>query len=177
MGTGYEAAIICKLSPDLSDEVFNTLRYLTRDEDYEFEPSIDHEFFEFDEDIQDSWRYSISNRHPPDLQRQESYITQACRSFLSRDTICFRDTMSDDEFSNSFIYLSEWLATISAEEGVVGYYFDHVYQNDFHLLFVQNFGIIDQAVNEQDIPNELVEKIDQALGGISYITARRNQLY
>jgi hypothetical protein len=179
MGTGFEAAFICQLSPELPESVLETLRYMVRSEKYTFEtPIFIPDIFYF-EDCGEAWRTIIWNGESPDIRQQEEYFTQERRSSLQDGIICFRDTMPDDCFDNVFTSLIDWLATISITEGVIGYYLD-IYPQGFtltrecHLLSFQDKKVQYLHLQESEVPDSLLKAIDTTLGGTGFLSAARS---
>jgi hypothetical protein len=137
----YEFAFACDLKSNLSQEIIDTLKYMTRSEEYEFETNLKHNLFtssweegsfadpaenegEFDDEFGDEftfladWRTLISNI--PNYG--EELLSGLCGSILRDSKLNVRRFVGDDEFNNSFIQLMEWLVSICESTGFVGYY-------------------------------------------------------
>ncbi|MGF1524191.1 MAG: hypothetical protein ACFBSF_17875 [Leptolyngbyaceae cyanobacterium] len=64
MGTAFEIALICHIKADLPSEIIDTLIYITREEDYDFDTKLEEGIFLPDEDEgypSTYWRHIINN--------------------------------------------------------------------------------------------------------------------
>ncbi|MEO1095322.1 MAG: hypothetical protein AAFX01_10535 [Cyanobacteria bacterium J06638_28] len=118
MGTPYEFSFICDLRQDLSQEVLATLAYMTREEEYDFQPKLRDRLFcpdaypdpeDYDEWLT-NWRDVISNtpanKHP-NISPSDP-ISRFTGEFL-----CFRLYGKLDCYANSIYPVLKWLTTIS----------------------------------------------------------------
>jgi hypothetical protein len=125
MSLYFDGFFACDLKPDTPQHIIDTLRYLTRTEDYAFEPLSDHDFFDGDD-----WRAFLQPDDDwacaPGLVwsdfRQAYRYTQYGED-VYRATISFRRTMHDDvEFYILWFAFLDWIAPYSETVGFVGYY-------------------------------------------------------
>ncbi|MBD2088759.1 hypothetical protein H6F67_02635 [Microcoleus sp. FACHB-1515] len=164
MGTAFEVALIYDLKPNLSPQIVDTLNYLTRSQDYDFDAAIEHPFFEIE--FGEEWRNIIANHHP---RTGEEDSAQTHRSSLDRNQLCFRVLLDDDTFFNIGFAFLDWLALLSSTQGLVGYYID-VFQFDCHLIYFRNEQSIERSSNRASIPADLMQRIDTRLGGSSLVS-------
>jgi hypothetical protein len=62
MGTAYEMALLLDLQPELEGKDVETLRYMTRSQDYSFQTPLEDSFFtECEEGFDNEWRFIIAN--------------------------------------------------------------------------------------------------------------------
>lgn len=135
--TCYEFAIMCDLKPDVSQEVIDTLRYMTRSDDSDFETSLEHPLFigreneDFeDDDIEEDdsfedefdylaeWKTIISN-----IPNYGQELRTGIFGSIFRDRkLNIRKFVGDDDFYNAFPDLIEWLTSVCESTGFAGYY-------------------------------------------------------
>lgn len=134
MSTCYEFALSCDLKADVSQEVIDTLKYMTRSSEYVFETTINHSLFtssedggfrenedgssEEDLDYLADWKVIIEN-HPTGGQE---LLPGIFGSMFQDRKLGVRKFIGDDEFSNAFPLLLDWLVSICESTGFVGYY-------------------------------------------------------
>ncbi len=136
MSTCYEFGFACDLKSGLSQEVIDTLKYMTRSEEYEFKTTLTDNLFttsweegSFEEAIEDDgfgdefiyvaeWRTIITNM--PNYGQED--LSGLFGAFLKDSKLNVRKFVGDDEFCNAFPQLMEWLVSICDSTGFVGYY-------------------------------------------------------
>lgn len=164
MGTAFEVALICHIKPSLPDEVIDTLIYMTRSRDYKFETTIDHGFFQPDDDFGDSWRYIISNHDPNVFENEKELFNQVCRSSFEDHRLCFRVLLGDDEFYNTWFLFADLLESMIAVEGLIGYRNDVMCYSQPVLIYFEDGQLIERDILSSEIPSKLIRTIDIALG-------------
>lgn len=110
----FELVLACRIRKTVSNEIMETLTYMTRFEDYEFDTDIDNLLFS-DETC---WR-SIFRNAP---RRGEEHLPGVFGVIFSNFDLSVRQCTNEDEFWNTWIYLGDWLASICEPTGFVGYY-------------------------------------------------------
>jgi hypothetical protein len=162
MGQLYEFAFACDLKPDLSQEVIDTLKYMTRSEDYDFETTLTDDLFttSWEEgsfeapkegDLEDEfiflweWRTIISNTPT----YGEESLAGLCGSIFSGSKINARKYVGDDEFFNAFHLLMDWLVSICEPSGFIGYYSDVTTETggDPTLIYFENGRVLEKKVS------------------------------
>ncbi|NEO86569.1 MAG: hypothetical protein F6J87_20275 [Spirulina sp. SIO3F2] len=137
MSTCYEFAFECQIKCDVSKAVIDTLKYMTRSQEYDFEtPDLHHALFKEELPwkqtiellgrkvtvIQYEWRTILTN-YPCE---GEQYLPGEFYSIFKNNQLNCRRLSGDDTFNNVWWLLFPWLASISESVGFVGYY-----RNDF----------------------------------------------
>jgi hypothetical protein len=142
MGSCYEFAFACNLKSDLSQDQIETLRYMTRSEDYKFKTTLKDDLFTCG---YGEWRTIISNT--PNYG--EEFLSGLCGSILQDSKLNVRKYIGDDDFKNSFIQLMEWLASICEPLGFVGYYSCDrmMIGSDPTLIYFENGRVLEKKVS------------------------------
>lgn len=162
MGTAFEMALLLNLQPELPTEDIETLTYMTRSEDYDFQPSLDDAFFtKCEESFNNEWRIIIANNYP---RCGEEFFSQKYRSVFFNNQLCFRILIDDDTFHNVWWAFSDWLFSISNDEGTVGYLLDVDYR-DAELICFKEDEVTLEYVKNCKIPDALIHPINEFLGG------------
>lgn len=134
MSDAYEISLNCHLRSDVSQEVIDTLTYMTRSsylENSGFQNKIKHSLFtsywepnsfeglEGEEEIfLDEWRVIIIN----ELEYEEELLSEWYGVKFQDRQLEVRKMIHDDTFANCFDPLLNWLASICESTGEVGYY-------------------------------------------------------
>lgn len=133
MSICYEFGFDCQIKQDVSQEILETLNYMTRSQEYDFDPpEIDHPMFKEGSDwkwtfevdgqkrtvIRYEWRTFLCN-YP---REGEQYLLGKFGSTFENYRLCCRRLSRDDEFDNVWWLLLPWIASISETTGFVGYY-------------------------------------------------------
>jgi hypothetical protein len=159
MSICYEFALDCKLKRDVSQEVIDTLAYMTRSQEYDFEPKLDGTLFKetsawkrtvemFGHQvtvIEYNWETILTN-YP---REGEQYLPGEFTSTFQNNQLSCRRLVRDDVFNNIWWLLLPWLASISESTGFVGYY-----RSDFddylHLIYFADgkASVYEQIVTE-----------------------------
>lgn len=166
MGTAYEIALKLDLQPELQAPDLETLRYMTRSQAYDFETCLDDPFFtECDPGFDQEWRNIIANSSEP---CGEEFFTQISRSVFFDRQLCFRILIDDDTYCNTWWEFSDWLWSISTNEGLVGYCLD-VTCMEADLIYFEKHGVTLKFVENCQIPSSLIQSINELLGGTGAI--------
>lgn len=164
MARAYEVALICDIKSGLSDEVLETLAYMTRERGYAFKASLQHDFFA--EDQHQEWRNIISNISGRNAE--EHFFESDRRSLLTSKRLCFRRTENELAYLEVVIPLMDWLATVSDTIGqeLVGFKTD-LTTIDYELIYFAEGETIEKCTDnpDADIPQALRRGINEALGG------------
>ena len=125
MSLWYEGYLAFDLLPDASREVLDTLQYLTRTEDSDFENPPNHEFFTIQ-----GWRSFLQIETAPsglpglfwrDFRRLLRYSHKGQEHY--RHTLSFRRLMHDDvEYGQLWWQFLYWIAPHVETIGYAGYY-------------------------------------------------------
>jgi hypothetical protein len=161
MGSCYEFAFACNLKPDLSQDVIDTLKYMTRSEDYEFETTLKDDLFttSWEEgsfeapkegELEDEfiflweWRTIISNTPT----YGEEFLSGLCGSIFLDSKLNVRKYVGDDEFYNGFGLLMDWLVSICEPLGFIGYYSEIAGEigGDPTLIYFENGQVLEKKV-------------------------------
>jgi hypothetical protein len=162
MGTAFEIGLILSLQPRLTSEDRETLAYMTRSEDYDFQTLLDDPFFMgCEEGFDNEWRIIIANNH---MRSGEECTSQIRRSIFCNHQLCFRILIDEDTYYNTWLTFSDWLFSISNGEGLVGYILNVSYM-EAELIFLEENGLTLKAVENCRIPRSLLLSIDELLGG------------
>ena len=171
MSICYEFALACKIKSNVSQEIVDTLNYMTRSQEYDFDPpKLDRALFRESSAwkqtveslgrrftvIRYEWRTILTN-YPHEGER---YLPgQFGSTFQDRQLKC-RRLSREGEFNNVWWLLLPWLASISESTGFVGYY-----RGDFdNRLYLVQFSNGKASVCEL-IPVELVQAATIGLDG------------
>jgi len=166
----FDLAIALDLKPDTPQQVLDTLRYLMRTEDYDFDNPPDHEFFtRWDDQHWRNWMPLAENStYSPgeagsSLRRVYRYTQHG--QDVYRYTFSFRCWMLDDGFYEWWPF-AKWLALHSHTSGYVGYYREEF---DLHptLIYFREANVYTLRVTGDPIPIR-GGKPWQELGPIEY---------
>src|SRR5258706_7504208 len=151
MSTPFCFAIACDLKEDVPEQVLETLKYMTRTRDYEFDNPPNAPFFE-DEHWRDFFLHIGEGFYFPGeagswLRQVYRYTRPVSQGggdvFLY--TFSLRYSGKDDSITTCFEFL-DWLAPYSATQGFVGYWIYEYGLNPW-ILYIQ-----DGQVNISDRP-------------------------
>jgi hypothetical protein len=163
MSTCYEFAFACDLKSGLTKEVIDTVQYMTRSEEYEFETKLKDNLFttkweegSFEDAIEDDgfgdefiyvaeWRTIITNI--PNYGQED--LSGLCGSFFKDSKLNVRKFVGDDDFYNVFPQLMEWLVSICDSTGFIGYYSCIVNMEiggDPVLIYFENGRVLEKKV-------------------------------
>jgi hypothetical protein len=142
MGSCYEFAFACNLKLDLSQEAIDTLKYMTRSEDYEFKTKLKDDLFTA---RYGEWKTIISNT--PNYG--EEFLSGLCGSIFHDSKLNVRKYVGDDEFYNGFDLLMDWLVSICEPLGFIGYYSDVTTEigHDPILIYFENGRVLEKKVS------------------------------
>ncbi len=126
MSTCYEFALSCDLKADVSQEVIDTLKYMTRSSEYVFETTIEHPLFTISEDgsygedldYLADWKVIIENAPTGGQELLPGIFS----SVFQDRKLGVRNFIGDDLFYNAFPLLLDWLVAVCEPTGFVGYY-------------------------------------------------------
>ncbi len=166
MGSCYEFAFACTLKPDLSQEVIDTLKYMTRSEEYKFETTLKDDLFdtsweegilggipnvsEVNSEAEDEfsflygWRSIISNN----ANYGDEFLSGLCGSVFKDSKLNVRRYINEDDFFMYFPLLMEWLVSICEPLGFIGYYScirTHI-GGDPTLIYFENGQVLEKKV-------------------------------
>jgi hypothetical protein len=123
--------MILNLKSDLRSKNIETLKYMTRSDDYDFQPLLDNPFFTGFGGFEDyfgnegyfdnEWREILANNHP---RGGEEFLSQIHRSVFSNNKLCFRILIDNNTYWEVWGIFLGWLFSIGKHEGLVGYIFD-----------------------------------------------------
>jgi hypothetical protein len=158
MSTCYEFAFTCDLKHDVSNEVIDTLRYMTRleEENSNFKTSLKHSLFTTSKDVSfegidylADWKIIISN----DPDEGEQLLPGTFGSIFRGCKLTVRKFVGDDEFHNTFHLLMDWLVSVCESDGFIGYYYPlrNLSRNTDPILLY----FIDGQVFEKEIEGKL----------------------
>lgn len=133
MSICYEFALECKIKRDVSQEVTDTLRYMTRSQEYDFDtPKLGYPLFKEESHWKETWnirgrkvttiRYEWRTIITNQPREGEQYLPGEFGSIFDGNKLSFRRLSRDDEFCNVCWFLFPWLASISDTTEFVGYY-------------------------------------------------------
>jgi hypothetical protein len=162
MSTCYEFGFACDLKSGLSQEVIDTLKYMTRSEEYEFRTTLTDDLFissweegSFEVDGSSDkfiyvaeWRTIITNM--PSYGQED--LSGLCGAVLKDSKLNVRKFVGDDEFYNAFPQLMEWLVSICDSTGFVGYYsyIRNMYiGSDPILIYFKNGQVMEKKVTSE----------------------------
>ena len=127
MSERYDFLLMCNLRDDIPAQVIDTLKYMTRSEDYEFNNPPDYSFFKGE-----SWRNIL--RIPLKYPKNMGTFTGDANTIFRRDvkyvhmgithyfwTLYIRRIMHGDAMMD-YLCFAHWLAQYSQRVGFVGYY-------------------------------------------------------
>ena len=137
MSSCYEFVLACQINENISEEVLDTLKYMTSSGIDEFEPTIEHPLFTEG----NVWRTIISKGD----REGEQYISGVFGVIFENYNLSIRRLLHEDEFLNDWIFLGDWLASISSTYGFVGYY---KRDNNLHptLIYFNQGNVLELAV-------------------------------
>jgi hypothetical protein len=162
MGTAFEIGLILNLQPELASEDVETLEYMTRSQDYDFQTLLDDALFT----ESDEWRSIIANT---EIEYEQKYRSQLRRSVFSNNQLCFRIEIGDDWcWGGPWDWFSDWLFLISTDEGLVGYMID-ITKFKTELIYFEKSGITLQVVVDFKVSSSLVDSLSESLGGAGNI--------
>lgn len=175
MGTAFEAALICDIKPNVSEKTIQTLQYMTRESDYCFDTSIQHDLFLLGKGMHnrgeylDAWRDIISNTSGNTVE--ETFFTQARKSYFQDYRLCFRRVTTDDAYQVLGL-LIDWIASISDTLGseLVGSRVDIVSHEQLLIYFQEGLAVEKTSSDLDEMPVALVRSINTALGGAGTYT-------
>lgn len=165
MSDHYDYAIHCEFSHLMPQPVIDTLRYMTRTEDYPFDAPLDHPFFaaqDFgDAGVYEPWRTVLQS----DCGESTSYFARFFRFDSPRVTwgpgfgdpyiLDYRVDVHEDE-EGDYVALLEWLATVSTTQGFVGYSLRQISFDHPTLWYFQNGTLLHYWVTvDHGAPNIL----------------------
>lgn len=133
MSICYEFGLECKIKRDVSQEVIDTLEYMTRSQEYDFDtPQIGYPLFKEEAPWKETWnirgrdvtviRYEWRTVMTNQPREGEQYLPDEFGSKFQDNQLSCRRLSRDDEFDNVWWLLFPWLASISESTGFVGYY-------------------------------------------------------
>jgi hypothetical protein len=159
MSSQDELSLNCYLRTDISQDVIDTLTYMTRSSSSEnpgFQPKLKHDLFttlwepgsfEDSEDdmLLDDWRIIITN----ELYYDEELLSEWYGARFQDSRLEVRKIVHDDTFSNTSHLLLNWLASICESTGEVGYYhhllnFEYHYYKPVPIYFIDGKAYIDE---------------------------------
>jgi hypothetical protein len=158
MSTCYEFAFTCDLRHDVSNEVVDTLRYMTRleEEKSNFQTNLKHPLFTTSQDVNfedvdylAEWKVIISN----DPDEGEQLLPGAFGSSFRGCKLSVRKFVGDDQFNNTFYLLMDWLVSICEQDGFICYYYTlrNLFRNTDPVLMY----FIDRQVFEKEVEGKL----------------------
>ncbi|MBE9100292.1 hypothetical protein [Vacuolonema iberomarrocanum] len=133
MSTCYEFAFECQIKCDAPQEVIDTLKYMTRLQEYDFDPpKLHHALFK----ETSAWKHTVEllGRRVTAIQYEwrtiltahsregEQYLPGEFYSTFKNNQLSCRRLSRDDEFDNVWWLLFPWIASVSESAGFVGYY-------------------------------------------------------
>lgn len=134
----------CNLKRSISQEIINTLEFMTRSHDYNFVPSANsHPLFqdhfrrevtvgEISVVLESSWRFILKNCH----RNGEEDFSGIFGSDFQDYRLCFRHLVRDDIFFNVWYMFGCMIASISETSGFIGYYIGDVLQPSPKLVLI-----------------------------------------
>lgn len=165
MAKAYEVALICDIKTFLTEEVIETIVYMTREREYAFETSLQHELSSAGF-CDKGWRHVISNTSAPTAEEQ--FFKSKRRSSFTSNRLCFRRAVNELAYLEEIIPLMNWLAIISDTFGreLVGFKVDFT-TVEYDLIYFAKGEIIESCTSnpDEDIPQVLRRAINEALGG------------
>ncbi len=134
--------LVCDLREDTPSQVIETLKYMTRTQDYEFNDAPDGVFFE-----DDYWRTCLSCSNegfyfPGEAESTFRLAYRYNRSFNDGGAEVYLYTLSircesNDDGISTYVDLAGWLAPYSKTQGFVGYWI-YEYSGEPTLVFFSN---------------------------------------
>jgi hypothetical protein len=161
MSHPYELYLNCHLRADVSQEIIDTLTYMTRSsytENASFQTKLNHDLFtnlwesgsfedseDEEEMLLDEWRTIITN----ELEYDEELLSEWYGVRFQDRHLEVKKMIHDDAFSNGGYPLLNWLASICESTGEVGYYHNLFnYQRDYSkpvpIYFIDSKAYIDE---------------------------------
>jgi hypothetical protein len=125
--TCYEFSLACNLKSSISQEVIDTLNYMTGYQDSSFNSALSHSLFTSSEDgsfgdgmdFLADWKVIISNSPSGGVEDQPGIFG----SIFQNHKLNVRIYTEDDAFYNTFPLLLDWLVSICESTGFVGHYY------------------------------------------------------
>ncbi len=124
MSLHFDFALACYIKPDTPQQVLDTLQYMTRTEDYNFDQPPRHPFFQ-----DEYWRNMLKalmdstcfpGQFGGTFRRVHRYTQANVEAY--RYMLSFRCYMLEDEFHENWWPFAQWIAPYSESTGCVGYY-------------------------------------------------------
>lgn len=173
MSVYYEFALTFNFKRSISQEVVNTLKYMTRTQEYFFDAPFENSLFNDAPNwkkakeisgrkvwVLSAWRTIIAN-----FPREgEQYLPGEFGSKFEDYSLNVRRLSLDDTFCNVWWYLTPWFASLSETTGCVGYYHTvFEYDNDLTLVFFKDGKVFEYEVipittlqlNESELEGEV----------------------
>jgi hypothetical protein len=132
MSSQYEFTFTCHVKADVSQEVIDTLTYMTRSESESsnFVTTLKHPLFtsywepgsvedECNGAFLDEWRFIIYSNEPV---YGEELLSGTFGSTFENRKLSVRKLTGDDDFNNCFYKLMNWLASVCESTGEIGCY-------------------------------------------------------
>jgi hypothetical protein len=159
----YELGFTLELKPDLSQEVIDTLLYMTRSGGVSAEaPRLEHPFFHI-QGFSTEWTYLISNPREDD----EEILGGACGSIFTNNHLKFRGLIHEDPFWNTWEQFKDWLSSISSTTGLIGYYRNINYDDQVILVSFQSEGVCeidcDDPSELEELQNQIIENLENSV--------------
>ena len=173
MSVCYIFAVTYKLNQNISQELIDTLKYMTRSQEYDFVPPK-HPLFEDDYDktiiwddgtvirLRPSWRGLIANEH---RGGEEDFWGEFFSGFQDL-ILTFRRLVRDDDLFNVWYVLGPLLASVSESDGFVGYYLGDVLRpsSKLTLIYFENGYVFEcpvTPIQEWQSKNLNLEEVDK----------------
>ena len=129
MSDFYEVALLFAVKPDTPQEATDTLQYMVYGRDSNFVSSLSNPLFSeptctvtlpsgVTMRVIPSWRGFFADGH----SQFEEYLPGSFGSSFVEHTLAVRQIIHEDAFFNVWYEISDWLTSISATTGLVGYY-------------------------------------------------------
>ncbi|MEP0872395.1 hypothetical protein NDA01_21505 [Trichocoleus desertorum AS-A10] len=129
MSDFYEFALLFTVKPDVPQEVVGTLQYMVQGQGFDFTPTLSNPLFSEPGGtvihpsgtpirVLPAWHSFFRDGH----SELEEYLTGSFGNSFSENRLAVRQVIHEDAFFNTWDELGEWLASISATVGLVGYY-------------------------------------------------------
>ncbi len=121
MSVYYDFALACDLESHTPQQVVDTLSYMTRIDDYEFNDPPDEDLFKGE-----TWKYMLQGTvtgFPGKAGSRFRYVFryQQGDEDVFQHTLSFRSYVLDDSFYE-YLLLAQWLAPYSLTRGYVGFF-------------------------------------------------------
>jgi hypothetical protein len=157
----YELGFTIELKQNLSQEVQETLTYMTRSGGVsDKQPLLKHPFFQI-EGFTTEWTYLISN--PRD---DEEILEKICGSVFADNQLTFRGVINDDPFWNTWSEFSDWLFSISSSTGLIGYYRNIIDDEPTTLVAFQPQGVCELKCEKysefEELQNLIIDNLESS---------------